>query len=151
MNGCLSKAVALFRNSPNMEDDEIYVALIHQSVESRIAARLVEFVPLAYGRVLLANSGVRFSDSFTRRLSNGKVSEPQLLSSEPVWNAAVAYARTEIAMGVSAEDFKLMAYRSAEFQGVNQMLFQGSELKNIACTPPLLPWTKDGPDVESLG
>src|SRR5258708_23542360 len=99
MNGCLSKAVALFRNSPNMEDDEIYVALIHQSVESRIAARLAEFVPLRYGRGLLAHSGVPFSDSFTRRLSNGKVSAPQFLSSCPVRHASLAYARSEIATG----------------------------------------------------
>jgi len=68
-----------------------------------------------------------------RRLHNGGISEPQPLAAEPVWNAAVAFAWVEIAQGVSLEDFKLPAYRSAEFQVVNQMLFQGSEMKNIVC------------------
>lgn len=43
-----------------------------------------------FGRLLLLRSGARFSDFFQRKLANGTISEPRALSSEPVWNAAIA-------------------------------------------------------------
>jgi len=147
MDESLSAAVAAFREFRDLDDIDMYRRFVGMGAEPRFAARLVEFVPMAYGRLLLSPSRVRFSDSFQRRLSDGNVSEPRPLTSEPVWNAALEFASREVKSGLSVDDFLFLAARSAEFQGVNQMLNQGSKLENIACTSPLLPWPDPGPSV----
>jgi hypothetical protein len=146
MNEQISRAVSLFRSSRTLGDEAIYQKLVAEGVESRLAARLVEFLPIAYGRFLLERSGPRFSEYFQRRLLSGP-SEELLLSSEPVWNAAVAFARTEAIQGVLAQDFLAVAGRSAEFQAANQLLNQGSKLQDLVFTPYVLLWPEGGPNL----
>jgi hypothetical protein len=97
-------------------------------IEPGLAVRFVEFVPLAYGRLLLAPSGAQFSSVFQRRLPNSAISEPRPLSSEPIWDAVLSFAQAEIAKGISVEDFLAVAARSAEFQGANELLKSGSKI-----------------------
>lgn len=144
LNEQISEAVSIFRASRNLDDKGIYEVLILKGFEHRRAARLVEFLPLAYGRFLLGKSGARFSDAYQRMLPGG-VSEERPLSSEPVWNAALTFARTESENGISVENFFAVAGRSAEFQAANQLLNKGSKLENLAFTPYLLPWPESGP------
>jgi hypothetical protein len=55
MNPFVTEAVAIFREFPNVSDEEILRKLVAMGVERAIAARLVEFVPMAYCRLLLAD------------------------------------------------------------------------------------------------
>jgi hypothetical protein len=132
-NEQISKAVSLFRTSRAHGDEGIYRKLVAEGVEPQLAARLVEFLPLTYGRFLLEKSGTRFSEYFQRMLSSGR-SEELLLSSEPVWNAAVAFAPTEAIQGISVQDFLAVAGRSGEFQVANKLLNQGSKLQDLVFT-----------------
>ncbi|MGA2347653.1 MAG: hypothetical protein ABSF93_16695 [Candidatus Sulfotelmatobacter sp.] len=143
MNDLIAKAVAAFRDSPSSGDLEIYRKLTAGGLESALAARLVEFLPMAYCHELLVHSGVRFATTFQRRLANGKNSSERLLSSEPVWRAAMLFARDEVERGVSKIDFLAIAGRSAEFQVVNKLLNSGSKLSDLALTPTLLTWPED--------
>jgi hypothetical protein len=145
VNELISKAVAAFRSSPSRGDIEIHEALIAEGLEAQTAARLVEFLPMAYCRLLLGNSGVQFSSSFQRQEANSQVSSERQLSSEPVWDGVVAFAREEVKRGASPKDLIAVAGRSAEFDAVNQMLNKGSNLKDIVLTPTLLTWPEVGP------
>ena len=60
----IAKAVTIIRNSPALEDEEIHGALIEAGLDSQLAARIVEFLPTAYCRVLLAHCGVPFAKTF---------------------------------------------------------------------------------------
>lgn len=140
----ISKAVSLLRTARPLGDEGVFRALVADNLDPRLAARLVELVPMAYGRFLLEKSGARFSEYFQRMLPNGP-SEERPLSSEPVWGAALAFARAEAKQGVSVQDFLVVAGRSAEFQAANQLLNQGSKLENLVFTPYLLPWSENGP------
>jgi hypothetical protein len=148
MNEDISKAVAVFRTSPNLQDYAVYKVLIADGVERQLAARLVEFLPIVYCRLILRNSGARFSNTFRRTLTRG-TSYEQPLASEPIWNAAVAFAYAEVERGVSSQDLLAVATRSAEFDTANQLLNKGSKLENIAFTPPVLNWPESGPNAES--
>src|SRR5690242_13311478 len=134
MNELISSAVALLRNSPTLGDEAIYQLLVAEGFEHQIAARLVEFLPIAYGRLILANSGIRFSDTFERILPDGRISSKSL-SSEPLWESAVAFARTEADHGVSGKDLLAVAGRSAELHAANQLLQEGAKLEDLAFTP----------------
>jgi len=141
----ISKAVAILRSSPSLNDEGTFRALISRGISRNIAARVVEFLPMAYCRLVLEASGARFTDSFVRRSEDGSLKEYPL-SSEPVWRASTEFARAEVRQGVSAQDLLSIATRSAEFQAANQLLRKGSKLENIAFTVPLLNWPEQGPD-----
>jgi len=103
MKHLISRAVVLLRNSRTLTDDAIYRDLVADGVEHQLAARLVELLPLAYGRLVLNNSGAQFSDDFDRTLSDGNTSR-KALSSEPLWHLVVDFARTEVNHGISGTD-----------------------------------------------
>jgi len=145
MNESISKAIELFRNRPNIKDDEIFGTLVRDGVESRLAARIVEFLPIAYGRLILSKSGARFSDLFQRRTAGGEIVEGAL-SEEPVWRAVLDFGRAEISRGISANELLLVAARSAEFDASNRLLNAGSKLENLVFTPTILAWPENGPE-----
>jgi len=82
--------------------------------------------------------GVNFFD--TANVYSDGTSEECLLSSEPVWNAAVAFAEAELEQGVSGEDLLAVGARSAEFHAANRLLQAGSKLENLAFEAPVLTW-----------
>jgi hypothetical protein len=137
MNESISKAVTVIRKLPFEDDDQVYRAVIASGVETQLAARLVEFLPIAYCRLILASSGARFSNTFRRVLPDGTFAE-QLLSAEPVWNAVVGFAEGEKERNVPAGDLLAVAARSAEFDAANQLLKSGSKLENLCFEPPVL-------------
>jgi hypothetical protein len=148
INEDISRAAGLFRSSPNLGDEGIFGTLVKQGIERELAARLVEFLPLAYCRLILRNSGAHFSETFRRALP-GSGSQEKPLSSEPVWRAVVTFASTEVERGVSGNDLLLVAARSAEFHAANQLLDKGSKLENLAFAPPVFTWPEEGPNVST--
>jgi hypothetical protein len=144
----IALAAATFRDHPDWNDPQIYQTLVTHGIARSVAARLVEFLPEAYCRMILEGSGARFSNSFRRRRNDGTLSPAIDLDSEPIWHAAVAYARREIQNGLYRDDNLRLAGRSASFQAANRLLQQGSKLENIAFTPAVLVWDEDGPPVE---
>ena len=69
-----------------------------------------------------------------------------MLSSDPVWNASMAFARAEISSGITAQDLLNVAGRSAEMDGANQALNAGNKLDDLefgACRLLLWPETLD--------
>ena len=144
MDASIKKAAAAIRTLQSCDDLRIYEELTADGVEPSIAARLIEFLPMAYCRLLLESKGVQFSNKFQRRLSNGRTSEERLLSSEPVWNAIVLFARNELRCGVSSQDLLAIAGRSAEFDAINKLLNNGSK-PDIVLDPVVFAWPKNGP------
>ncbi len=107
---------------------------------------LVELVPMAYCRVLLADMGTRFPETFQRYRGDGTTTPARPLASEPVWVAAMDFAKREIESGLSRNDKLRVAGRSAEFRAANELLYKGSKLEDLGFTPPVFMWPEEGPD-----
>jgi hypothetical protein len=137
-------AVGIFRRSAILSDEEIFHALVERGTDSLSAARLVEFLPMVYCRLIFRNSGAQFSDIF-RRISAGGDWREKPLSREPVWTVAMNFGLAEIKRGVSGQDLLLVAARSAEFQAANRLLNEGSKLEALVFGSPVLNWPEDGP------
>jgi hypothetical protein len=146
MNPVMSQVVANFREFPNVSDEEILRKLVAVGIERAIAARLVEFVPMAYCRLIFADSGIRFSECFRRKLADGSLSAERPLDSEPLWGEAISFASAEKQRGVSGRALLTVAARSSEFDAVNQLANQGSELKDIVLTTIVFQWPEGGPE-----
>jgi hypothetical protein len=141
----ISTAVVIFRELPNSSDEEVFRKLVGTGVEPQYAARLVEFLPMAYARLLLAEGGTRFSDMFQRMTPSGDPTVERPLSSESVWEEVVSFAKAEAGRGVSKKDLLAVAGRSAELDAANQLLKQGSKLEDLVLTTALLKWPQEGP------
>jgi len=144
MNPAIAKAVVILRELPNASDEEILRKLLAAGVERIVASRLVEFLPLAYSRLILSESGVRFCDRFQRKLADGSLSSERPLDSEPLWAEIVSFARSEKQSGITGDALLALAGRSSEFDAVNQLANRGSKLKDIALTPAVLQWPEEG-------
>ena len=94
----------VLRNSPALSDDQI-LRILAESMERLLAARLIGFLPIAYCRLILQASGARFSDTFQQVLPDGDISSERSLSSEPLWEAVVAFARSEVEHGVLGKTY----------------------------------------------
>jgi hypothetical protein len=144
MTDSIAKAVAVIRVSTDSDEVALYRNVVAKGLAPDLAARLVEFLPMAYCRLMLQPSGVRFSGSFRRRLPNGQITPEQPLSSEPIWDAVLAFAKAEIDRGISTENLLAVAGRSAEFDVVNQLAEKGSKLSDIVLTSIVLAWSENG-------
>jgi hypothetical protein len=146
MNEAIASALTIFRKSPELDDESVFRALVDRGIERSLAARIVEFLPIAYCRVLLLNSGVQFSNSFARAGSPLKL---RSLACEPLWIPLLAYAESEIREEAERREMLIVAGRSAEFQAINQMRDKGAELKNLVLTPISLLWPEGGPESDT--
>src|SRR5215472_2884355 len=142
-NQSISKAVSLFRN-PAVGDWDIYAALVGGGVEQRVAARLVEFLPMVYCRLILASTDVKFATTFQRMLPGGGISVEKPLSLEPIWEACTAFASEEARRTVSANDLVAIAAHGSEYSVVSQLRKDGSKLDAVL-TPVLMAWPENGP------
>jgi hypothetical protein len=136
----ISNAVGLLRQSQEKDDHSLFVDLVRIGLSRQLAARLVEFLPMAYCRVMLQGSGIQFSNSYRRAAQTG------ILDAEPIWSAAYNFAGNEVRRGISRSDLLAIAGRSAEFQAINELLNKGSKLSDVKLTAPFLAWPEAGPD-----
>lgn len=142
----IAQAVALLRSRTDLGDVAIYRELARHGVERPIAARLVEFLPMVYCRLIFFKSGLRFPETYRRALSDGTYSPSVSLSGDTLWNEAKKFAEAEIKSGVNGQSLLAIAGRSAEFDAANKMLNSGSKLEDIEFTETVLLWPASGPD-----
>jgi hypothetical protein len=128
-----------------VEDGDVRKALINAGVEEALGSRLVEFVPMAFGRALLEASGAQFPETYQRYGRDGKISPARALGSQPVWRAAAEYARRALERGLSVDEM-LVAKRSAEYRVADELLSDGSRLEDLRLTVPLFGWPDEADD-----
>jgi len=139
----ISQAVALFRAHPGATNLNLYTKLAALGMPRGVAARMVEFLPLVYGRLSLSKTEVQFSQTFQRVLPDGTLSPKRNLADEPLWLAAAQFARSEVDRGVSQSDIGLLANRSSEIEVVEQAKKKGSDL--LMLSSPMFCWPEEGP------
>lgn len=145
-NDAIVRAVALLRSRPDLDDVGVYRVLAGQGVERPMAARLVQFLPMIYCRLIFLKSGLRFPETYRRVLADGTYSCSVSLSGDSLWNEASKFAEAEIESGANSQSLLAIASRSAEFDAANKLLNSGGKLEDIKFTEPLLLWPTSGPD-----
>jgi hypothetical protein len=71
MENQIKQAAMLFRASPMLGDDELFEMLVVRGIDRRLAAQLVEFLPMVYCRILFEGSGASFPESYYRTAPDG--------------------------------------------------------------------------------
>ncbi|MEU5877064.1 DUF6348 family protein [Spirillospora sp. NPDC047279] len=106
-------------------DDAVWESLTGAGVEPWLAERLLYFLPMAYTRRLLPD--VRYAEGL--ETPGGRLS----LADEPVFAAALARAQR-----ADRGEIERIAFRSAEFNAINSLLNDGSNLADLVLGDPAL-------------
>lgn len=126
--------------NPTWDDSQIEQALCARGVDPQSAQDLVAFAPLAFGREIVEQLGVKGSDTYRlHNLSNGTDSVLPLAA-----ELTYAWARQMIGLYRTRERnelFKVIALRSAEVAAINKALAGGitqEELVKGTLAPPVV-------------
>ena len=130
LRALVESTVKIFRANPHLDADEILQLIIDTGVERRLAIHLVALLPLAYGRVLLSDTGALFPNTY---LCLGKPGKGRL-DELPLWGEAIAFAQND------AEPFFPIASRSPEVRAADQALRDGKKPESLVWAPPAFLW-----------
>lgn len=147
----IKKAMSIF--AENKGDWELSEkALKNSDIPLPLAEKLLEFMPLAFGRAFMKDLGVNFTDEYVRYVQeDGKIIEKQRgkLKSEPVFTESLKMASEMVSKRIAGEDCQFVAFTSAEFNAVNEAMNKGSQPQNLVFTELYLQWREELSD-ESL-
>jgi hypothetical protein len=101
---------------------------------------LADFVPMAFVRVAVADTGVSLPDHFGRKDSHNRIREYRRLSEEPIYCAAMTLA--EAWWPGRADDVRSIARWHGAMTLVESALARGSKASDLEFAPTLL----NGPD-----
>jgi hypothetical protein len=94
-------------------------------------------VALAYCRLMVKGSGVRFEETYKHCDENTGDWRRCSLAEDELFGEATECASVG---GLTGDEVLAIASRSPEFQAINQLLMKGVALANIQLTEPLLTW-----------
>jgi hypothetical protein len=135
-------AAPLFHAQKSLEDEDLVNTLTEVGVPLLLARRIVVFMPLAFGRIMLKELNVNVSDVYEYFQKKGGFTDKKRrkLVDEPVYKESLKLAAKMAGKETTGQIFLAIAFRSAEVNAVNQMELQGSKPENIVLTPMLTMW-----------
>ncbi|CAN5178484.1 hypothetical protein BH20ACI1_BH20ACI1_32270 [soil metagenome] len=148
----IKKSMKIFAdNKGNWDLSE--AAIKNSDIPLPLGEKILEFMPLAFGRAFMNDLGVGFKDEYVRYIfDDGKtvVKQRRKLKNEPVFVESLKIASEIISKRSAGKDFQSVAFTSAEFRTVNEMMNKGSEPQNLVLTEPYLQWREELADEKIL-
>jgi hypothetical protein len=113
-------------------------AIVRAGVPPAVAAEVVAFAPIAFGRVLLDGMGIEFSPEYSTPASAAQGRTAGMITEHPMYVAAYMTASGMLSRQAGGESLVNTAVWSAEFSAVNQALHAGSQAADLVTGPPLI-------------
>lgn len=139
----IKTAFAVFAEHQHSDDESLQQALVNAGISPGLATKLLEFMPLAFGRVFLDGMGIKFEDYYLRQNPRTKENQKKKLSDEVVYRESFEVASFLFTKKVAGEVFKAVAFRSSEFKGVNNAMNDGSQPENLVMSLPIMLWDEE--------
>ena len=134
LGNLVATSVKLFRKHRDLEDFDLLKVFVDNGIPLDISRRLIEFTPIAFGRVFLENLGANLTEYYERiDVENGKVKviEKSKLAENPIYAQALKFAQNEVNYDYDKDNFLLIAWRSAEMQAMNEACDAALESGNV--------------------
>ncbi|HST60163.1 MAG TPA: hypothetical protein VLK84_15765 [Longimicrobium sp.] len=113
-------------------------AIVRAGVPPAVAAEVVAFMPIAFGRVLLDGMGIEFSPEYSTPASAAEGRTAGMITEHPMYVAAYMTASGMFSRQAGGDSLVNTAVWSAEFSAVNQALHAGSNAADLVTGPPLI-------------
>jgi hypothetical protein len=142
-------ALPIFAEHKNSWDN-LTNALDNSEIPHSLTDSLLEFMPLAFGRVLLDGMGIEFSNFYVRFDAETGRKQKKLFIDNSVYQELFEVASYIVTNKMAGEAFTAVALRSSEVMSVNDLLKKGSNPKDLVLSPPYMQWDEnDGLEVKN--
>jgi hypothetical protein len=131
----IARAIEIL-GTDNISEDEIEKQVGELTTDPMEARRLIDWIPEAFGMVLVAQHGVRTFRTFSAKNAQGKWKSIPV-AQEPIFAAAVIHAQSMF-HGEPHTAFENIANRSAEVSSASEMLSAGKSLAGAVSSGPEL-------------
>jgi hypothetical protein len=131
----IRRAVPILAEHGSTDFSMLPIWLIRGGLSRAHAHDAMRFIPLAFGREILAGMGVVLADTYVR-VSDGK-DEERPLADEPFFVEA-----SKLVTAFAPDLFSAVAMQSSEFQAVNQALHAGAQPDGLVASPPMIEWDR---------
>jgi hypothetical protein len=129
-------AIPVFEAHQRDGPTDLRARLEEAGIPHALAAEVVDFLPLALARSLLAGMGVRFADHYVRQTAQGREIGTRRLADEPVFREGLVIAGEVSCLGSAG--FLAVAGRSEEYRAVSRALDAGGRAEDLECRPPVV-------------
>lgn len=122
--------LTLLAKKPTASDTFLERKLKHQQISDHLAEECIVFSPLAWGRPIIAELGIRYSEQYRLHSLISNHEQEFALDNEPVFVWAtlmISLYRTE----QRNELFKRVSMRSAEINAINKAIKAGHRLEDL--------------------
>jgi hypothetical protein len=137
----IRRAITILAEHGRADSGILRASLLGAGLSSEQAHDAVRFVPLAFGRQILAGMGVELPDSYIRiRAVDGR-REEKPLAEEPFYREALKAAPI-LGSELGGDVFTNVALLSSELQAVNEALNAGANPEGLVASPPLIEWNR---------
>ena len=137
----LDLALTIFTQYEHSNWKSLETAMYATKMPKLHAERILEFMPVAFGRVLMRDSGVEFQGIYERRKPGSGVGREFQIATNQVYVASVAYAKRQADSTSGIEILNAVANRSPELKAIQDKVNEGVEAENIVLSRLILGWT----------
>jgi hypothetical protein len=109
----------------------------------RHAERILEFMPIAFGRVQMKGSGVEFQGTYERRKPGSARKKEFAFADNAVYMASIEYAERQKQSKSGLPTLTAVSVRSPEIKAIEDIVNSGVETQNIVLSKPILGWTSN--------
>jgi hypothetical protein len=121
----------------DLDDDDLVRQFVGRGWTPALSERLVAFIPIAFGRVYLADAPPRFATDYLIEDPSSGDRQRRAFSGEPIYALAMELAQRWSSSGTS-RDVESIALRSGEVECVRTLVADGSSPTDIGMTEPIL-------------
>ena len=132
----LSEFIEIFHNNRQADNVTIAEILISKGIDEEIAWKVINFMPIAFNRVILASEEINFKTTYIV-LIDDSTQIKKSLTEEDIFNQSILLAQSKTG-NMSGDKWLSVAGRSAEFHVINELLKSGSQLKDIGFTDNII-------------
>jgi hypothetical protein len=138
VDDAIERFVASFQEQPEADLEPVLHELLRQGVARELAEKVIVFVPLAFGRLVLDRVGVAYSSDFTRAATDGTYASKYRLDDEPIYRQAVLLAPSYAASPRYGQAFEAVCAWSGEVSIVSDALGRNDDPRTITLGPPVI-------------
>lgn len=131
--------VESLQEDANLDPTDVSDVLVNKGYHEDLVYWLDHFIPLAFGRIMLMDIGIRFPDTYFLAHEGGRLSGSLELIRNPAFARAHAMGWHFRASADYHNAFERAAVSSAEFNALNNALHKGSKPEELTAQPPLIP------------
>ncbi|MFY0570550.1 DUF6348 family protein [Archangium lansingense] len=136
----VSRGVAAFVDPPDRDDKLILEELRAQGATPLEAEKVVAYLPLAFGQMMVHDMGPRFPDSAIFVSESTPNERPMFLPEDPLWREAIRLAKTALeGRSLTRDQFGAIALRSSTIHALNNALNAGSKPEDLVFAPSIIP------------